>query len=195
MKAHGWQDGPGKKTMGTLPEFEYISRHAVAESGVHDLVLRDEHFTTHIVNLQLQYWMDAVHLYRALRKRQIVTVQSLRPVFLLSGQSLTTLFGMHHPASKKTPYLREIVDSYLVKQGLDLKREVPKLYERFKHFNTVYNDLIKHPSNGKWPQISQLTMGDLADTMETVQELWRWFLEGLGFDEVHYGKYLSFTFR
>jgi hypothetical protein len=102
---------------------------------------------------------------------------------------------MHYPASGRTPYLRNIVDSYLVKQGLDLRREDPALYRRFERFNRIYNDLVKHPSKGKWPQISRLTMRDLAETMETIKELWRWYLRGLGFEETHYGKYLCYTFR
>ncbi|PJZ43641.1 hypothetical protein [Leptospira brenneri] len=179
-----------------LEKVEYIPKYAICQTGSHELVYQNEKFITEIINLQLQYWRDAVYLFRNIEKKEKVSIQSIIPIFLLLGQSLVTLFGLNiqEQQNSKVPPLFQLVSNFKDSNGKKLSQVNRRLYENFKKLDYFYTKLIKHPTPKKMHELISLSFEDLLLSLRTTQEIWIWFMNEIGIGKENYEKYFSEKF-
>ncbi|XDD41655.1 hypothetical protein AB3N58_10060 [Leptospira sp. WS60.C2] len=179
-----------------LEKVEYIPKYAICQTGAHELVYQNELIITEIINLQLQYWCDAIYLFRNIEKKEKVSIQSIIPIFLLLGQSLVTLFGLNNQDDQnyKVPPLSELVSRFKDRNGNKLSQVNRRLYENFKRLDYFYTSLIKHPTPKKMEELIRISFEDLLLSLRTTQEIWIWFMNEIGIEKQNYEKYFSEVF-
>ncbi|SNQ61024.1 hypothetical protein [Candidatus Methanoperedens nitratireducens] len=125
-----------------------------------------------VVNLQLDYWIDAVNEYKKIKENNNPNLSYMIKTVNLLGSSLSNLFGANYHTinkRKETPSLKILVE----KAGL--KTDSRDLYERFLRFNQFYNDVAKHFSSIKIDKAKDLDMNNLKEYMEITRDVWIWY--------------------